>query len=107
MYLHSLKTCLPAHRLAQKTINEWVVKAHERVRALQSGEVGGDFGRILARFCVGEDKILQRYYESPDVSEDWDGHEIYRLMPQSILGANIEERNRLFGTLALKAFGAL
>lgn len=92
-FIHSFLPVLPEFQLNQNKINEWILMAHKES---QSGELA--LG--LERFCLGEKYISRRYFECPDVDEEWEKHEIYTL-PE---GASLFERNIFFGKKASLVF---
>lgn len=96
IFIHSFETVLPEFHRNQDEINEWIVKAHEACDP-------ENFRPELKRFCLSEKYIGQRYYETPDVDEDWENHRIYR-MPE---GATIDERTLYFGEKAQRVFTEL
>lgn len=99
VYLHSFKAVLPPHHRPQGELVDWLIKSH-----LRAGGEEMD-GAKLKTYCLTEDQIAERYYECPDVDEDWDKHAIYRFFPGSPHGAGMHERSLLYAERASGVFG--
>lgn len=93
IFIHSFVPVLPEFHLPQNKINDWIFEAHQ---ASDTGIVD----ESLRRFCLGEKYISERYFECPDVDDQWDQHQIYR-MPE---GASMHERMMFFGEKAERVF---
>lgn len=104
VYLHSFHTVLPPHHLNQQKIVEWTLKAHQKSQSLAGTEVDERALRLLERFCLSENQISHRYYECPDVDENWSDHQIYKLTADTPTGVDIESKNRFFANSAKRVF---
>lgn len=106
MYLHSFRSFLPANHLPQKETIDWILSSHLRNESFKNPHVNEeDFKRKLRRFTVTDQHISCRFFESDDVSGEWQTHKIYRLMPESPAGVTIGERNKFFADRVQKILG--
>lgn len=97
VYLHSFRSVLPPYSLPQDQTVEWVLKAHWKREQLNGSTLSfNDFSHTLRRFALSGKQILRRFYECPDIDEDWESHEIYHLTEASPDGATIGKRNDFF-----------
>jgi predicted naringenin-chalcone synthase len=104
LYIHSFLSILPEHHLPQSQIVDWTLKSHIAVESFKGEGDGEKFSRHLARFCLNENYITQRYFECNEVDENWEQHRIYKITPNNPMGATIEERNIFFGEKAKVVF---
>lgn len=103
MYIHSFRSFMPLNYLPQKDTIDWILGSHLRNELFKEKNVDADgFLRKLRRFTVGDEHISRRYFESNDVSEEWNKHRIYHLLPETPEGASIGERNKFFAERALE-----
>jgi predicted naringenin-chalcone synthase len=109
VYLHSFESILPLYHLPQSALNSWLLKAHARAANLEGKREEDIFQleRLLDRFCIKESQISQRYFECPDVDEEWPLHEVYHLMPDTPAGANILQRHEVFAHKCQRVFSEL
>ncbi|MFZ4714943.1 MAG: 3-oxoacyl-[acyl-carrier-protein] synthase III C-terminal domain-containing protein [Bacteriovoracaceae bacterium] len=100
VFLHSFSSILPLHQKEQGELVDWTLKAHKK-----NMELGSSLDLIpehektiskLKRFCLTENQIQKRHFESNDVDELWDQHAIYKLTKESLSGVGILERNLFF-----------
>src|SRR3989344_1950116 len=108
IFIHSFEQVLPDYHLEQSHIVEWILKSHQRV-ALLKNECSDpqQFANALRRFCLSEKYIEKRYFECDELDENWEEHEIYRLMKDSLAGVTIDKRNEYFGRTVQKVFARL
>lgn len=108
IFIHSFEQVLPDYHLEQSHIVEWILKSHQRV-ALLKDECPDpqQFANALRRFCLSEKYIEKRYFECDELDENWEEHEIYRLMKDSLAGVTIDKRNEYFGRTVQKVFARL
>lgn len=105
IFLHSFNSVSPRYHLPQEEIVNWILKAHGRAELLLTGQ--GFEEEALRRFCIGEGQIKQRYFECPDIDENWNEHEVYKLLPETPRGEDIYSRNILFQKCSLSVLEKL
>lgn len=93
-YLHKFRHVKPLYHRPQDELIEWTLKAHLRSQELL--EAMAPRGEVLRRFCVSPRLIQERYFECPDVDEDWERHEVYHLTSTTPQGADLYSRNKFF-----------
>lgn len=104
LYLHSFQSIQPEFHLPQEKTIDWILKSHAKVADLRNEEISVP---KLERFCLPSRYISKRYFEVPDVDEDWEAHQIYHYSQQTPGGATIDKRNLFFGEKAKDVFSKL
>ena len=95
VFINSFCPVLPEFQLPQDEIVKWTLLSHQRYEEI-SGRSGHFKGAVLSRFGLSSKYIKQRYFDCPEVDEEWEKHEIYHLVPGSENGASLGEKNLFF-----------
>lgn len=104
VYLSHFKHLLPPAQGEQKSLNEWVLNAHKR--SVELTGASADWIK-LQKYAIGPEAISTRYSFSLDFHRDWQDADIYSLMPDSVMGADIQKRADYFQNHALQCFETL
>lgn len=104
LYIHSFQAVVPEHYLPQDKTVEWILSCHDRVAKLHHEDINKE---KLERFCLSSRYISQRYFEVPDVNEEWQNHKIYHYLENTPKGATIDKRNHFFAEKAKLVFEKL
>lgn len=104
VYLSHFKHLLPPTRGEQNSLNLWVLNAHKRSAELMG--IIADWEK-LKKYLIGPDSISHRYSFSHDLHRKWQDSDVYRLMPETPQGADIQKRADYFQTHALQSFETL
>ena len=108
LYVHSFRPVLPSNHLNQDIIVDWILKAHSRTEYLTNGTQDVDLmENRLRRFTLSSNYIQNRYFECNELDENWEEHEIYKLVQENPSGVTIGTRNQYFGKKVIKVFDEL
>lgn len=102
VYLHHFFHVKPLHTYPQQVLNDWLVVAHKKVVELEAH--GEELLASNLRYMISDQAIGYRYTELGEINQDWPSHQVYRLMPESPLGVNIEKRGEHYQARALDVF---
>jgi predicted naringenin-chalcone synthase len=104
VYLSHFKHILPPVKGNQNEINSWILRSHQRSAQLM--EKSADWEK-LQKYFISSDSINTRYSFSRDLNRDWEDCNIYRLIPESPKGMDIQKRADYFQLQALQSFETL
>jgi predicted naringenin-chalcone synthase len=102
-FLHSFHSVLPLYHLPQKKIVEWTLESHAR----SAGDTTEKFKDRLRHFTLNESQIRERYFDCPEVDDEWEQHRIYKVNAENPNGAGMDERNIFFKEKVSRVFGEL
>lgn len=106
IYLHSFEPILPKYHLPQEEIVKWTMLSHKESLKVSGSEIPTNFHK-LEKFCVSKELIEQRYFECPDVDENWSEHSVYKITEKTPQGLDIFVRNKFFEKRATEVVGEI
>jgi predicted naringenin-chalcone synthase len=107
VFIYSFQPVLPEFQLPQEEIVKWTLLSHQKYEEVSGRGESFKRGEVLGRFALNDKHIRCRYFDCPEVDEDWESHKIYRLTSDSLKGASLGEKNLFFNEKVQRIFRIL
>ncbi|MFP5385268.1 MAG: 3-oxoacyl-[acyl-carrier-protein] synthase III C-terminal domain-containing protein [Bacteriovoracia bacterium] len=107
VFIHSFRPVLPEYQLPQEKIVKWTLQGHQRYEEISGRGETFTGTRLLSRFALSEKHIRRRFFDCPEVDEEWEGHDVYRLTEKTREGATFGEKNLYFNERVQRVFHEL
>lgn len=104
VYVSEFKHLVPPTKGEQRELNNWVLNSHKRSAELMG--TSGDWEK-LQKYFISHESIGTRYSFSRDLNRTWADSEVYRIMPETPMGVDIQKRAGYFQTQAMNCFEQL
>ncbi len=104
VYLSDFRHLTPPTKGDQSELNMWVLNSHKRSAELMGKTADWE---KLQKYFITSDSIGSRYSFSHDLHRDWSSSDVYRLMPETPMGFDIQKRADYFQTQAINCFETL